>query len=175
MQTDRNPTGGEPGLPPEIQAGEDAGALVERLLSERDEAIEGRKRALADFVNFQRRAVENEQRAIRQGAVAVARNLIPALDQFDLSLLQARDRLTVEQLLQAIEMTRGEIVRALERSGIERLAPAPGAEFDPQVHEAVMRQAVGGLPPNAVANCLQPGYRLGDLVLRPAKVALTPE
>ena len=160
---------------PEVRMDAEAGALLEKVIAERDEAVEGRKRALADFVNFQRRAVENEQRAVRQGVVQVARNLIPALDQFDLSLLQAPATLTVEQLLKAIEMTRNELVRTLERSGIERIAPAAGDEFQPAFHEAVMRQPAPGLPANVVANCFQPGYRLGDVVLRPAKVAVTPE
>jgi molecular chaperone GrpE len=160
---------------PEVRMDAEAGALLEKVIAERDEAVEGRKRALADFVNFQRRASENEQRAVRQGVVQVARNLIPALDQFDLSLLQAPATLTVEQLLKAIEMTRNELVRTLERSGIERIAPAAGDEFQPAFHEAVMRQAVAELPPNVVANCFQPGYRLGDVVLRPAKIAVTPE
>ena len=118
---DTDPTGTEPApaAATEIRMGEDAAALLAKVLAERDEAVEARKRALADFVNFQRRAAENEQRAVRQGVVQVARNLLPALDQFDLSLLQAPATLTVEQLLKGIEMTRDELVRTLERSGIE--------------------------------------------------------
>lgn len=163
--------------PEEVVANEDAAALIERLTAERDEAIDARKRALADFANFQRRAGENELRARDAGVLFAAKSLLPVLDQMDLSLaanLSSGDA-NVSRLLEAVAMLRAEIGKAFERIGIARVEPAVGDEFDPHVHEAVMRQAVDGVPGNRVANCFQSGYLLGEIVLRPAKVSVTPE
>lgn len=157
------------------EASEELAALIERLSNERDDALEARKRALADFANFQRRASESELRARDGGILYVARLLLPVLDQMDLALAQNTATLTVEQLLQAISMVRAEMNKALEKSGMERIAPKPGEEFDPHYHEAVMRQPLDGVGPNHVANCFQAGYRLGEMTLRPAKVSVTPE
>ena len=158
-----------------VQANDETAALIERLTAERDEAIEKHKRALADFANFQRRASESELRARDGGVMYIARLLMPVLDQMELSLMQDKSKMTVEQLLQATSMLRGEMNKSLEKAGIERIDPKPGDEFDPHFHEAVMRQAVAGVEPNHVAACLQVGYRLGEMTLRPAKISVTPE
>ncbi|MFO0826992.1 MAG: nucleotide exchange factor GrpE [Phycisphaerales bacterium] len=160
---------------PVVQATDETAALIERLVAERDEALESRKRALADFVNFQRRASESELRARDGGVMYLARLLMPVLDQMDLALAQNTANLSTAQLLQAISMVRGEMNKALEKGGIERVAPKAGDEFDPHFHEAVMRQPMEGVAPNHVAMCLQAGYRLGEMTLRPAKVSVAPE
>jgi molecular chaperone GrpE len=158
-----------------VQANDETAALIERLTAERDEAIQSYKRSLADFANFQRRASESELRARDGGVMYVARLLMPVLDQMELSLMQDKSKMNVEQLLQATAMLRGEMNKALEKAGIDRIEPKPGDEFDPHFHEAVMRQALSGVEPNHVAALLQVGYRLGDMTLRPAKVSVTPE
>lgn len=161
---------------PTVLANEDAAALIEKLTQERDEAIAAYKRSLADFANFQRRASENEMRARDAGVVFVARSLMPSLDQMDFALAQnTTATLTLEQLLEGLNMVRGELNKSLERSGIERIVPVQGDEFDPHFHEAVMRQPAPGVPSSRVANCFQSGYRLGDMTLRPAKVSVTPD
>jgi molecular chaperone GrpE len=158
-----------------VLANEETAALIERLTAERDEALAAYKRALADFANFQRRASESELRARDGGIVYIARALMPVLDQMDLALAQNTAALTVEQMLQAIAMVRAEMNKALEKSGIERIAPPAGAEFDPHHHEAVMRQPLDGVEPGRIATCFQVGYRLGDMTLRPAKISVTPD
>lgn len=174
QQTDPN-SASSPTPPGEVVANEDTAALIERLTQERDEAIDSRKRALADFVNYQRRAGESELRARDGGIMMVARYLMPALDHMDLTLLQKVEAMSVEQLLQATSMLRTELNKALAKSGIERIEPKAGDEFDPHFHEAVMRQPMDGVAANHIAACFQVGYRLGDMTLRPAKVSVTPE
>jgi molecular chaperone GrpE len=154
---------------------DDLAQAVERLAAERDEAIAARMRAQADFANFQRRSVENEARARMGGLVQLTRALMPVLDHFDLALAQDHSRLTVEQLAKSIEMTRAELQKALEQNGIARIEPLPGTEFDPLQHDAVMRQPAEGIAPGCVSMRFQTGWRLGESVLRPAKVAVAPE
>ena len=148
---------------------------VERLTAERDEAVAARMRSQADFANFQRRSVENEARARVGGLVQLTRALMPVLDHFDLALAQDHAKLTVEQLAKSIEMTRAELQKALEQNGIARIEPTPGTAFDPLQHDAVMRQPAEGIAPGCVSMRFQTGWRLGESVLRPAKVAVAPE
>jgi molecular chaperone GrpE len=162
--------------PPESPAGAetDAGAddLVRQLQGELDEAVEARKRALADFKNYQRRAAENEQRAAAMATARVVRTIMPALEHFDLALNQKPEQMTVDNLLQAVRIVRDEFSKALALQGVERIDPQPGEVFDPHRHEAVMRQQAPGAAPNTIVNTLQSGYALGDMVLRPAKVSV---
>jgi molecular chaperone GrpE len=157
-----------------ILADEETAALIERLTQERDEAHAAYKRALADFANFQRRANDNELRARDGGMIFVARSLMPVLDSMDLSLAQNAATVTVEQMMQAISMLRSEMNRALEKSGIQRIEPKRGDEFDPHLHEAVMQQPADGLEGGRIAATFQVGYQLGESRLRPAKVSVTP-
>jgi molecular chaperone GrpE len=176
VMADENPT--DQDLPVDAEGGmqtDDLAMAVERLTAERDEAVAARMRAQADFANFQRRSIENEARARVGGLVQLTRALMPVLDHFDLALAQDPSRLTVEQLAKSIEMTRAELQKALEQNGIARIEPTPGTEFDPLQHDAVMRQPAEGIAPGCVSMRFQTGWRLGESVLRPAKVAVAPE
>jgi molecular chaperone GrpE len=157
-----------------IELTESAADLVQKLTTERDEAVDGRLRALADFRNFQRRAAESEQRALGTGAARVVRGVLPVLDHFDLALAQNTDQMTVQQLVTAVKIIRDELNKAMAAQGVEKIAPNPGEPFDPHKHEAVMRQPVAGAAPDSIASTLQAGYAMGELVLRPAKVGVTP-
>ncbi len=148
--------------------------LIKQLQTERDEAVEGRLRVLADFRNYQRRATENEERALNSGAAKVVKGMIPALDHFDLALNQRADQMSLKQLLAAVSIVRDEFNKALAAQGVERIEPKKGEPFDPHRHEAVMRQPADDVPPNSVVSTLQTGYALGDAILRPAKVSVAP-
>jgi len=158
-----------------LELSEEVAELVQNLERERDEAVEARRRALADFANFQRRAAENENRARQEGVVSVLRSLLPVIDHFDLALQQDTDAITVDQLLGGVKIVKAELMKAMESHGVVRVDPQPGDEFDPNLHEAMMRQPAEGVEPNHVVSVLQPGFRAGERVLRPAKVAVAPE
>jgi molecular chaperone GrpE len=147
--------------------------LVRQLQGELDEAVEARKRALADFKNYQRRATENEQRAGSMATARAVRALLPVLDHFDLALNQKPEQMTVDNLLQALRIVRDEFNRALAAQGVERIEPKPGEAFDPHIHEAVMRQPAADAQPNTIVSTMQAGYAFGEMVLRPAKVAVS--
>lgn len=153
------------GLESEVAEGGDH----EREIAELNEKY---LRTLADFQNFKRRSIENEQRERASGIASVARNLVPVLDQFDLALAASGD---AERLREGMKLIRHELLKVLSKSGVETIEPAIGDEFEPTMHEAVMRQAAEGVAPDAISMVLQPGYRLGEMVIRPAKVAIAPE
>lgn len=158
--------------PADAELSPEAAALLADLKAELDEAVDARKRALADFANYQRRSTDNEFRAAREGAARVVRSLLAVLDHFDLALEQDTGKVTVEQLLGGVRIVRDELTKALESHGVCRIQPEVGEAFDPNRHEAVLQQTVEGVEPNHIASVLQPGYVLGDMVLRPAKVGV---
>ena len=157
---------------PDDELSKDASGELEKLRAELDLAVEARKRALADFANFQRRASENEVRAVREGAARVTRSLLGVLDHFDLALDQDTTQLSVEQLLGGVRIVRDELIKALLSHGVTRVDPEIGEDFDPNRHEAVFRQPSPDIEPNHIVSVLQPGYTIGEMVLRPAKVAV---
>ena len=158
---------------------DDAAAMIARAVLERRDADEARRRALADFRNFQRRSIENEGRARRDGLASLVRSLLPVIEHFDLALQSAANATSVEQLVQGVEMVRGELDRALESNGVVTITADAGDEFEPGRHEAMGMMPPGqspdGADPGSVAVTVAPGFAIGELVLRPAKVMLVPE
>ena len=153
--------------------------IMFRLASERREADDARMRALADFRNFQRRSLENESRARREGSAELVRGLLPAIDHFDLALQAAETATSVDQVVTGVRMVRDEIARAMESQGVAEIKAATGAEFEPGQHEAIgtlpSSQVEGDAEAGAIAITVSPGFAIGDYVLRPAKVMLVAE
>jgi molecular chaperone GrpE len=146
--------------------------LIAKLEREITELKDSRLRAVADLQNTARRGVENEARARTQGIMGVARGVIPVLDQFELALSQKG--LTAEQAAEGLQLLQSELWKSLARVGVEQIEPNLGDAFEPGKHEAVMQKAVDGIDAGAISMKLQNGYRIGDTVLRPAKVAIQP-
>ena len=155
---------------------QDAALTVEDLIAKLEREItelkDSRLRAVADLQNTARRGVENEARARTQGIMGVARGVVPVLDQFELAL--AQKGLTAEQAAEGLKLLQSELWKSLARVGVEMIEPNLGDTFEPGKHEAVLQQAVEGIAAGAVSMKLQNGYRIGDTVLRPAKVAIQP-
>jgi molecular chaperone GrpE len=155
--------------------GESDDELAERvreLESDLEGSLTARMRLQADYQNYQRRALENESRAVRDGAGRVLRDLLPVLDHFDLALNQPTEQVSVAQLMDGVRMVRDELAKALEQHELSAIAPNVGDEFDPSLHQAVARQPSDEWPPNTIVAVLQVGYALGDVVLRPCTVAV---
>ena len=145
---------------------------VDELRALLAEAVEARKRALADFANYQRRAAQNERMAVQNGEANVVRSVLGVLDHFDLALDQDSRQVTVEQIMGGIRIVRDELVRVLDSYGVKPIHPAVGDDFDPNLHQAVLQQPSRDVAPNSIVSVLQVGYTMGDIVLRPAKVSV---
>lgn len=163
---------------PEPEEARDAIRALEERLAAADAELAQAKgdvlRAVADFQNLQRRTAEQEPRVRLGAAGGVVRQVIPVLDHFDLALAQDPSRMTVAAAIDGLRIVRGELIKALERSGVELIQPKAGDAFDPHRAEAIMQSPAQGVEPGCVSMLLQPGYLLGDTVLRPAKVAVAP-
>ena len=152
----------------------DAAAVeIQRLRDELEETDAKYKRALADYQNFARRAAATEERARAAAIVEVVRDLLPALDHLDLALSQdVGGSEATRRLHEGVSMVRDELLRALGRHGAVRMEVQPGEEFDPARHEALMQEASDEIEPGRIVRQFQVGYALGEMVIRPVKVAI---
>jgi molecular chaperone GrpE len=165
-----------PGIPAD-QASDVLDALraeIERISAERDDA-EGRyRRVLADFANYQKRALSNEDEARKRGMTSVLESVINTLDHFEQAMAHDVGKTDAATFAQGLRMIHNELVRAIASHGAGVIEPGPGDEFDPQKHLAVTRRAAPGVAPGHIVELFQTGYMLGDRVLRPAKVVVAP-
>jgi len=145
---------------------------VAAMRAERDELDDKLKRLMADYQNFARRAEQNVAAAKQQQLMDVAKQLVTVLDHFDHALGVDAQKATVEDLLKGVNIVRDELKRSLSSFGVERLDVQAGEAFDPNRHEALMRQPDTDIEPGHVTAQLQPGYLLNDVTIRPAKVSI---
>jgi len=131
-------------------------------------------RKAAELENVRKQNAQRVQKASRDGMRRVAAELLPALDDFERALAHAEAEEGDEEhhLTAGIRLVQQKMLEALKRAGIEPYAPK-GEPFDPHFHEAVAQQPAGdGARPGTVLEVVQNGYRLGDDVLRPARVVV---
>ena len=123
-------------------------------------------RAQAELVNFRKR-VERDRAANRETVIAeVIRTMLPAVD--DLDRAEAHGDLAGSSL----ELVAQKLHAAFARYGL-RSVGEKGETFDPHLHEAVVQLPTAGVTVNTVADVIEPGYALGDKLLRAAKVAVS--
>ena len=143
-----------------------------------DEYLDLAKRTKADFENYKKRAAREMGLAEARGVTKLARELLPAVDNLDRALAAAQaagagaDSETTEgTLVSGIQLVHADVIAALARVGIEPFTPA-GEQFNPQHHEAVAQTPVDGVEAGTIVEVYQRGYRLGESVLRPARVVV---
>ncbi len=126
----------------------------------------------ADYDNFRKRTQREKEELAKYAAEKIVSDLLPVLDNLERGLSASRSSQDFEGLAKGVEMILRQLVSLLEREGLTAIA-AVGQEFDPGVHEAVMRVEVDGSEPNVVVEELQKGYFLKDKVLRPSMVKVS--
>jgi molecular chaperone GrpE len=137
-----------------------------------DEYLELAKRTKADFENYRKRAARESATAQERGVAKLARELLPAVDNLDRALAAAETTDNgVATLVDGIKLVHADVLAALQRAGIERFSPE-GEVFDPQHHEAIAQHPVEGAQPGTIVEVYQQGYRLGESVIRPARVVV---
>jgi len=127
------------------------------------------QRTQADFDNYRKRMTREVRAAQERGVGRLARELLPALDNLERALAAVESADHEHHLTQGIRLVATELSAALGRTGIQAYDPK-GERFDPTHHEAVAQQPFEGAEPGTVAQVLQPGYRLNETILRPARV-----
>jgi molecular chaperone GrpE len=130
-------------------------------------------RAVAELDNVRKRARRDVGAAESRGIFKLARELLPALDNFEraLAAAEAQPENRDHHLTDGIRLVQSELLGSLARVGIEPDSPK-GERFDPHRHEAVAQQPVEGAEPGTIVEVYSAGYTYGEDVLRPAKVVV---
>ncbi len=152
------------------EVAEDLDALLADVKRERDEYLDLARRAKADFENYRKRASRETAEAESRGKAALARELVPSIDNLERALAVAEDG---SEVARGVALVHDELQATLARAGVESYDPA-GEPFDPALHEAISTQpADGELGAGTVVETLERGYRLAGRVLRPARVVVS--
>jgi molecular chaperone GrpE len=159
-------------LAPEGAEGELAALKVE-VEAQRDRAL----RALAEIENVRKRLERERDEARSYSVTRFARDMLTVADNLTRALAafpadaRARSDEAVKAVLDGVEATARELSAALGRHGVKPI-DAQGQRFDPHLHQAIAEVPAPGAQPGSVVNVVQPGYTIGERLLRPAMVTV---
>ena len=157
--------------PVEPLSDQDLAALRERA-AKADEIEESWLRAAADLQNVQRRATRDKDLARRMAVRDLISALLPCFDNLERAVSSADDG-TPEVLLQGVSMVSTEIRRVLSDHGVQLVDPAAGEPLDPTRHEAVFSRHDDDVEENLILEVHEKGYAIGEMIIRPARVAVS--
>lgn len=143
---------------------------VDVLMSERASLYDKLLRRQAEFENYRKRVERERAELYQHGREDVLLQFLPVVDNFEraLSSLEESEG-DAEALRRGVELIHKQFSDALTKLGLETVE-AVGHTFDPHVHEAVTTEATDKHKENTVIEEFQRGYKIGDRLLRPAKV-----
>jgi molecular chaperone GrpE len=147
-------------------------SLEEKLAEaerQRGEYLDHLQRLKAEFDNFRKRSLRDQEALAARAHERLVKELLPILDDLERALdaAEVHDEASV---VEGVKLVQRALLSSLEREGLAEIE-ADG-EFDPHVHEALLAQPGEGAEPGSVLQVVQKGYRLGDKVLRPARVVV---
>lgn len=160
----------EPGSPAGTSSETDTGIAqndpdeVAALKQEVADRTADLQRIQAEYVNYKRRTDRDRDHARNSGVESVIRELLPVLD----SVRYAREH---DEVTGGFKGVADELDRLASKHGVEAFG-AEGDPFDPYIHEALMNAEAEGITVATCVTVLQPGYKVGDRVVRPARVAV---
>ena len=147
-------------------------AALETAVAQRDEYLDSLRRAQADFQNFKRRNQTARADGYEDGVREAIAAMLPSIDNLERAL-DAADKAGVNDgLTDGVRMTLNTLLDGLKRFGFEEV-PSLGEQFDPELHNAVMREA--GEEPGKILEVFQKGYRVKDKIIRYAMVKVCAE
>src|SRR5919197_4671597 len=144
-------------------------AELETVQAERDEYLNDLKRVAADFDNYRKRALRDQENLAARAHERLVKELLPVLDDLERALEAASEHQEAK-LEEGVRLVHRELREALAKEGLVEIET--NGRFDPHVHEALLSQP-SEEDDGAVLEVLQKGYRLGDRVLRPARVVVS--
>ena len=170
-------TAGAPDAPetsPQAEAAPDPVAVLAKEAADLKDRL---LRTLAEMENLRRRT-EREVADSRVYAVTnFARDILAVADNMERAMKALDDEIRdkadagVKALLDGVELTERELIKVMEKHGIKRLEPQ-GQKFDPNLHQAMFELPDPSVPAGTVVQVMQPGYTIGERVLRPALVGI---
>jgi molecular chaperone GrpE len=134
-------------------------------------------RSLAEMENLRKRTERQVADAREYGIAAFARDILAVADNMERALgaldadLREKADAGTKALLDGVELTERELLKVLEKHGVKKFEPLD-EKFDPNLHQAMYEVPDTSRPAGTVVRVIQPGYMIGERVLRPALVAV---
>jgi molecular chaperone GrpE len=147
---------------------------LKKLEAEKQELMEVFKRRQADFENFRKRTARDRLEAYDRVTSDVVKKLLPVIDNLQRAL-EAQTTIGLSEnpefynFAQGIVLVYDQLNNVLDALGV-KIIPSVGEQFDPHIHEAVATEVSDKYTPDTVTEELQRGYRLGEILIRPAMV-----
>lgn len=155
----------------EPAAAPEGGDALAEMEAERDRYLDALQRLKAEFDNYRKR-VDRDREAVKvAGVQSLVGDLLPIVDNLERALA-ASTGAHIQQILEGVEMVRGQLASVLAGRGVEPIVSSEGQPFDPEVHDAVTQVPSVEHDDGAVVHVVEKGYRMGDVVIRPAKVVV---
>ena len=129
-------------------------------------------RTAADFDNYRKRSRRELDDATRRGKETAVKDLLPVFDNFERALNHAAGTAEAKSVADGLRIVLKQFTDTLEKLGIQRIVTV-GQPFDPSVHEAIQHMESADQPAGVVVFEVQPGYRIGDYLLRAAMVVVS--
>lgn len=153
---------------------EQVDAAAEALAKAEAEAADWRDKYLrlqAEFDNYRKRTLKEKMSLVESGGENVIKALLPVVDDVDRALAAMEKSDDVEALRGGVRLIAQKFNEVMRQQGVSEIE-AVGKEFDVDVHEAVARFPVDGKEQGAIIDVVQKGYKLGEKVIRYAKVVV---
>ena len=138
------------------------------LERERDEYLDALQRLKAEFDNYRKRAARDQESFAARASEALVKELLPVMDDLERAM-GAAEQHEEAKLEEGVRLVHQALAQVLRKQGLEEIET--NGRFDPHVHEALLSQP-SDAEEGSVIDVLQKGYRLGDRVLRPARVVV---
>ena len=162
---------------------DDGGSVNESTKDEPDltemleEANDRILRMAAEMENYRKRRLKEKEDAIKYSTTKFARDIITVADDLERALDSIKDinldnNETTKTLSEGVQLTMRSLTQILERNGIERFDPT-GEKFDPTLHEAMFEVPDTEKENGIVVHLVEPGYRINERILRPARVGVS--
>lgn len=145
-------------------------AELDAISAERDRYLDQLQRTTAEYANYRRRTEQDRERQRLAANEQLLREFVPVLDDFQRGLASVPENDETASMTEGLRLVEQKFLNTLRKHGVSPVESL-GLPFDPSVHEAVELDPAGG---DTVVAVYQPGYRLGDGILRPAMVKVGP-
>lgn len=155
-----------------IESTGQAGVDYDKLAAELQEAKEKHLRLLAEWDNYRRRTVKENFDLVASANAKLLAKLTEVLDDFNLAFDPKHKSEKLEDVEKGMRLIYNKFKNLLAEEGLVEIDPA-GAEFDPNLHDALMQQPSDTVPENRVLQVLMKGYKAKDKILKHAKVIVS--
>jgi molecular chaperone GrpE len=174
--TDKTARAEDEAAPPDVAAVQPVSSTA--LEREHADMKDRLLRTLAEMENLRKRTEREVADSRLYGVANFARDVLSVADNMRRALeavapeLRASAQAGVKSLIDGVDLTERELAKALEKNGVRQFTPL-GEKFDPNLHQAMFEVPDVTVPAGSVVQVVQPGYMIGERVLRPALVGVS--